>query len=296
LTLTNVQLAQMGVYDVALTDDSGTVTTDTAELVVQIEPVVTLAPQSTIVTKGDTLRLTAAVTNTATLPLHFRWRRGTGYLTTNIVYAYEDTLELTNAGPAHGSNYTLTVANEARMGGTPLTPNTYVVVVDPPQNVQTDAGSAAQFAVTTYSRPHRFEYQWQFNGTDIQGATNRTLDIPSVAEANYGTYRLSITVYTNVGTTPIVMGPAYYTATLTKPGQGDLRIEVPAFTGTNVVLRFQAVANTTYSVLYQDVLNPTSSWTRLENVSGAGTNRTVQVLDRGPLPARRFYRLVTPAQ
>jgi hypothetical protein len=59
-------------------------------------------------------------------------------------------------------------------------------------------------------------------------------------------------------------------------------------------LRFTAVSNRTYSVLYRDTL-PGSSWFKLADLPARTTNRVAVVPDNGPNGSQRFYRLVTPS-
>jgi hypothetical protein len=96
---------------------------------------------------------------------------------------------------------------------------------------------------------------------------------------------------------------------VTGPGQGT----------TNVLLRFGAVANKTYSVLYQNPLtsgrewhfiwdgrvqntlytNPSTNadtWLVLTNLSSAPSNRTVTVSDQNPTAPERYYQVRTPQQ
>jgi hypothetical protein len=63
---------------------------------------------------------------------------------------------------------------------------------------------------------------------------------------------------------------------------------------TNVVLRFGAVSNKTYRVLYQNPLATGGTWTGLTNLAGAPTNRTVTVSDPSPSAPARYYRVRTP--
>jgi hypothetical protein len=64
--------------------------------------------------------------------------------------------------------------------------------------------------------------------------------------------------------------------------------------GSNVTLTFPAVADKTYSVLYQNSLAETG-WTKLTDVSASATNGLQSVTDSLGGAATRFYRLVTPA-
>jgi hypothetical protein len=62
---------------------------------------------------------------------------------------------------------------------------------------------------------------------------------------------------------------------------------------TNVALRFNAVSNRTYSILYQDALGGTNAWRVLQDVQ-VPNSQAVQIQDPQPASATRFYRLVTP--
>ena len=63
-----------------------------------------------------------------------------------------------------------------------------------------------------------------------------------------------------------------------------------------VRISFLAVSNKTYSVQFTDSLT-LGSWSRLEDVPAASTNRVVELEDPVlPLPPERYYRLVTPRQ
>ena len=87
----------------------------------------------------------------------------------------------------------------------------------------------------------------------------------------------------------------YLAGTDPQDPQSYLKVELDWSLGlTNVAVKFGAVSNKTYSVLYQDLLNPAATWGRLADVPGAPTNRTVRVIDPSPNAPARFYRLITP--
>jgi hypothetical protein len=60
------------------------------------------------------------------------------------------------------------------------------------------------------------------------------------------------------------------------------------------IIRFNAVSNHTYSVLFRDQLAGVGPWSRLGDVPASPTNRLQSVTDLSAGP-QRFYRLVTPA-
>ena len=80
----------------------------------------------------------------------------------------------------------------------------------------------------------------------------------------------------------------------TDPSDPQSYLKVDAASGTPTTLRFNAVSNRTYTVLYTDSLE-SSSWSSLAEISARATNRAEIILDPAPR-AGRFYRLVTPRQ
>jgi len=125
LTLTNVQLALAGSYTVVITDDIGPMLSAPANLVVLVEPLIVQLPIGVSVPQGATATLSVAVTNTATLPVSYRWRRNGGTLVNLVLDAYASFLTITNV---QGSNsYTVVVTNLAK--AMPLTPNVSVVAL-----------------------------------------------------------------------------------------------------------------------------------------------------------------------
>lgn len=87
----------------------------------------------------------------------------------------------------------------------------------------------------------------------------------------------------------------YQAGTDPQDAQSFLKAELEWSRGAaQVVVKFGAVANKTYSVLYQAPLDGQGAWARLADVASAPTNRTVRVADSSPDASGRFYRLVTP--
>jgi uncharacterized repeat protein (TIGR03803 family) len=98
-----------------------------------------------------------------------------------------------------------------------------VVIATPPQNQFAFAGSSATFTVgAAGSTP--LHYQWQFNGTNIVGATNDSLTISNVQNANTGTYLIVVSNLISVasnsatlslGTSPVItVQPVSHTVTV----------------------------------------------------------------------------------
>lgn len=73
-----------------------------------------------------------------------------------------------------------------------------------------------------------------------------------------------------------------------------LKVDQISAATTNSLIRFTAVSNRTYSVLYRAAIN-TGPWVKFTNLDQRLTNRIETVIDHPPAGARRFYRLATPA-
>jgi len=59
-----------------------------------------------------------------------------------------------------------------------------------PRDRSAPAGSNATFTVVALGYP--LEFQWQFNGEDIAGATNQTLTLTGVSAAEVGLYSVIV--------------------------------------------------------------------------------------------------------
>jgi hypothetical protein len=116
LTIPNVQPADSGTYAVIVSDDGGSILSAPAVLLVMVDPVITQNPLSQPVVPGSTVVLSVAVTNNATLPVGYRWRRnGTGFLT-NVLNSRTGFLTLANAQPPQ-TNFQVVVVNPSRPSG-----------------------------------------------------------------------------------------------------------------------------------------------------------------------------------
>jgi hypothetical protein len=128
LTLSNVQLKDGGSYSVVVTDDAGSVESDAAQLVILIDPTIIQQPLSTTVPKGGNVTLSIEITNTATLPITYRWRRGSTYLATNTLMSYKSFFTITNVQT--NANYQVIVSNPSRTAGLASSQATITVLND----------------------------------------------------------------------------------------------------------------------------------------------------------------------
>ena len=152
LTLTNVQLANAGLYTVVITDDVGPMISAPASLVVLCEPAIVLAPLSQAVVAGAQVTLSVSVTNTATLPIGYRWRRNNSYVPGAFVSLTQRTafFTITNAQLPF-TNYSVLVTNQVSVPSAagvtlPALPGTKVV---PKGTVSTSLADVGQLAMPT---------------------------------------------------------------------------------------------------------------------------------------------------
>ena len=118
LVLTDVQPSVVGDFSVIVTNSLGAVTSAVANVVFLVDPIIVQSPLSQLVLTGATVTLSVEVTNTATLPLGYRWRRNGAYLADGFFVLTQRTgfITITNAAPPF-TNYTVVVTNVARSVG-----------------------------------------------------------------------------------------------------------------------------------------------------------------------------------
>ncbi|MGH8247239.1 MAG: immunoglobulin domain-containing protein, partial [Gammaproteobacteria bacterium] len=75
LTITNVQLADGGEYQCAITDDVGTIFTSPAKLIPLITPVIAQAPLSQTVPQGGPVSVSVTLGHGSPPPFYYEWRR-----------------------------------------------------------------------------------------------------------------------------------------------------------------------------------------------------------------------------
>jgi len=84
LTLNNVQPGSAGNYTVIVSNTYGMTTSSVATLIIVYPPAIVQQPANQVVVAGDNATFTVIVTNNATLPVSYQWRKS-GVILTNIV-------------------------------------------------------------------------------------------------------------------------------------------------------------------------------------------------------------------
>jgi hypothetical protein len=118
LVLPTVQESHAGVYRALAADPAGAVPSAPATLTLLFDPVIVQPPLSQRMVAGANVTLSVRVTNNATLPIGYRWRRNNATAPGGTFLLHQHTcfFTITNAQPPY-TNYTVILTNLARPGG-----------------------------------------------------------------------------------------------------------------------------------------------------------------------------------
>ena len=117
LTITNVQTAQAGLYTALATDNVGTVPSTAALLTLLVDPAITQQPLGQGVVAGASVTLSVSVTNTATLPVGYRWRRNGASIPNAFFILNQTTAFYVVTNVLSAANYSVVVTNAGRPAG-----------------------------------------------------------------------------------------------------------------------------------------------------------------------------------
>ena len=271
--MTNIQPANEGIYDCAITDDFNVTNSQPATLALVSRPLFVQNPLTNSAVVGGSATFTAAVTNSSPGrfldSLSFRWRKGgatvvpgafSGFIISNAAYSC---LVLTNVQPADAVDYSVAVTNivGGAIGGS-----------------QTGLSAKVPLTVLADSDHDGIADDWETNSAlhpcltfDPNNSADGALDSDGDGMSNAAEYA--------AGTDPCDPN-SKLAAILTGP---DAR-----------TIQFNAVANHAYSIQFSDTLNPVQ-WRKLADILAKDSNHTESIVDSSPR-TNRFYRVVTPAQ
>src|SRR4030095_16760558 len=100
LTVTNVGVEHAGSYRCAVTDVGGTIFTSHALLQTLVSPFIIQHPQSQTILQSDPLTVSVIITNVATGPFTYVWRKGSLPVATNLSVVHSNYLLVTGLVPA----------------------------------------------------------------------------------------------------------------------------------------------------------------------------------------------------
>ena len=207
-------------------------------------PVLVSNPSSQTIITGSQLNLSVSVTGTA----NYQWQLNG----VNIVGATQSSYSVTSATSVNAGTYTCLVSNSA--GSVTSSPavvtvvSAPVIVSSPPPTQSVAIGSNVTLSVLA-SGSTTPNYQWQFNGVSIFGATTSTLALNSVTAANSGSYTCIVSnIAGSVSTIPSVLSVlANAPAILSNPTSQSATL------GSTIVFSVSATSNA--SLTYQWNLN-----------------------------------------
>lgn len=138
LVVTNVTQQNAGDYVVRVSNPFGAVTSQVATLELLIRPTIVEPPQPVTAVVGESATFSVTVTNTATLPVYYQWRKASVVLTNIVLNARTCRFTLcnvqTNVTTTNGpGNYRVIVTNAASVSplASPLVALT-VIPASPP--------------------------------------------------------------------------------------------------------------------------------------------------------------------
>ena len=153
-------------------------------------PVIVMQPVNRTVSSGGTV--TFSVTAGGTPPLSYQWSCNG----TNLMGATNTTLTLTNVQFFQAGNYALLVTNAF---GSVLSSNASLTVLAVPPTIDSQPTNQTVFVggtvilCVTAAGSLPLSYQWSFNGTNLNRATNSSLTLNNVQFSQTGNYAVLVT-------------------------------------------------------------------------------------------------------
>ena len=262
-TVLDVQLDDEGDYTCAVSDSTGTISSQPARLVPWLQPVIVQKPADVIVAAGSEFSVGVSVTGNP-MPIAYSWRRNLGSVVVN-----------TNAGNYKTNFISLnTVAAQLGLVNNIQSSN-FVMRLVVYNDANTAPGVTTTFNVTVLEDsdrdgiPNAIEQSLGMNSSNAADAAG-DLDLDGMnnrAEYLAGTDPLNSLSY--------------------------LKVEQSVLPGAAAV-QFASISNRTYTIQFTDSLGA-GSWSKLANILARPTNFVHQVADPS-WTTNRFYRVVLPAQ
>ena len=240
-------------------------------------PVITNQPVGLAVVVSNAATFTVGASGAA--PLAYQWY----FNGTNAVGLNTNELALANVQEADAGDYRVVVTNNygsVTSAVAVLTVSFPPVITLQPQSATNLAGALAGFSVTATGNPPP-SYQWQFNSTNILGATTNTLTLTNVLPAQAGIY------------TVIVENPAG--VVVSSNAVLSVIIVAPVITvGADVLnhtfgLTFPTQNGLSYHLEFKDDISSPNDWQEMTNFFGDGNPASLSIPTDAP--TMRFFRL-----
>ena len=190
LVFNSVRTNDAGTYNVVVSNYLQSVTSAPVVLTVIVVPhqIDSLSPSQTVAA-GTNLLL--SVSASSLLPLRYQWRKDGA----DLLPATNSTLPLNHVQPNDAGTYAVVVSHYLQsVTSAPVVINVSLppFITLQPQNQFVSPNGTATFLVAALGLDPLF-YQWQFNGTNRDGATSTSLIIPHVQASALGNYTVIVT-------------------------------------------------------------------------------------------------------
>jgi hypothetical protein len=184
MIITNATSTDSGNYDLVVTNDSGSVTSEVTLLTVQAPPSILSNLVSQSVVFGQAVTLGVAVTGSQ--PMTFQWLFNSNVLAsaTNMSFT------LTNVQPSKAGNYWVVVSNAF---GVVTSQVATLTVLSPPTITSQPAGTniiqggQVSLSVAASGSAPMF-FQWYCQGIKVPDSTNSSLILTNIQQAQEGNY------------------------------------------------------------------------------------------------------------
>ncbi len=189
LRLQNVSLHSDGRYSVSVSNEAGSVFSQTAKLTVLSPVIITAQPYDTRVLLRGKASLSVEVSE-GSLPVSYQWRRNGLPLPNGT----NKTFSLASVQTSDAGDYDVVITNDAgsvTSTSASLTIDSAMVAPTLPAKLSVNQGSGASISVNpTGAGP--FTYQWRKNGQNILGATEDVLVFEFASVTDSGGYDVVI--------------------------------------------------------------------------------------------------------
>jgi len=281
LVLADLRTDQAGQYEAVAMNPRGYDVSQPAILVVNRRARITQHPISQVTTNGTNITFSVAAVGTGTL--RYQWQ----FNNQDIPGATSSSYTIVSAQLHHSGQYRAVVTDDiASVESTAATLEVRMrpIVVEASPTQTLSVGDTLTLSVRVAgSTP--IGYRWRRGGLTVTNmvlnSTNSTLVILNAQTNHSGVYNVIIT-------NAAFVTPGVQTNIVVNIVEGT-RLELARSGGS--ILTFNALADKSYTIEYQDTLLPTG-WQVLQAVP-AGPARQVQVNDPAG-GSTRFYRLRTP--
>ena len=188
LNILDAQVVDRGTYEVHVSNQAGTVISDSAILKLSVPAKITLQPRPFDGLVEDSLVM--RVETTGTKPLFYQWLKS-GQA---IAGQTSESLVIDSVIESDAGSYSVSVTNDA---GSAVSESAVVTITKPvkitaqPQGRTAPTGASVTLSVTaTGTDP--LTYQWIKNGEKITGARSASYTVSSVATSDTGGYQVQV--------------------------------------------------------------------------------------------------------